>query len=249
MKRKALIISSYGFENTFMSGIKRDLERYADYLKSPLGGLWYSNEIVVLDHATISTITTEISHLNSVDYSFVVFTGHGYIDSINNSTICCLTSSLEINSSALRYGSKRQTLILDCCRQVQEKTLICDNALRNYASKSMKLNYADCRKYFDSELEACPQGLVVLCSCKKNETSEYDPENGGLYTSNLIRNAQRWGDNRQLSLSATQYAVRSIVDVHNDSILHVVSQSGDRQHPEITLLPRSVPYFPFVICA
>lgn len=100
VNRRALLIANpgeVGAEN-YCEGVNKDMANYKTFLKSPLGGLWYENEIEILHKPSKTTVRQAIQKLKSYDYSKLVFSGHGVYSSIHESTILELNKYENIDS-------------------------------------------------------------------------------------------------------------------------------------------------------
>ncbi len=249
MQRHALIISNPGEKGAqnYCEGVKVDVTNYTSFLTSALGGTWCDNEITHLDRPSKSATTNAIADLSSNDYSFIVFCGHGYYYSRQESTLLELRKNEEIDSLDLRKESKKRTIILDCCRKI-EKDIITEAAMAaKFMEARAELNASECRKYFEKKLEECSNGIVVGYACSKNGTAGDSESRGGYYSYSLLRSATNWRETKNIDLSS-KWAAFSTVEAHNGSIAIVSRLSGGTQNPEIDK-PRSEPYFPIAIMA
>lgn len=248
VNRKALLIGSPGKEDTsdYLEGVARDLQNYNHFLRSPVGGAWLSREIFILDDPSSSAIVAAAETLKLVDYSFVLFSGHGYHSPKTRSTVICLRNNEELNSDKLRGGAGKHTLILDCCRVV-ERARMAEDALARLDKAAVELNEGHCRQYYDQRISECPPGQIVLHSCDLNETSGDDSRRGGYYAYSLIDGADTWAENEETNLSKHFY-ILSVPKVHDRAREAVRRLSGNRQNPQIEK-PRSEKYFPFAILA
>jgi hypothetical protein len=74
-----------------------------------------------LSHATcldlMQRMKTAFVHLIYLDYVLIIFSSHGYHCTNRESTVLDVRDGHAIDSVELRDGAKKQTLILDCCRQ------------------------------------------------------------------------------------------------------------------------------------
>ena len=68
--RKALII---GAPDEKIPGVNVDTKNLKTYLSSPIGGLWYDNEIKTLTSPSAIEIRREIELLKVNDYSLIFF--------------------------------------------------------------------------------------------------------------------------------------------------------------------------------
>lgn len=248
VNRQALLIGCPGKRGTdsYLGGVARDLDNYNRFLRSPLGGAWYSHEVVALDDPRAGAVRAAIQNLKSADYSLVLFSGHGYYSAQKRSTIVCLSGDDEMDSAELRAGAKKHTLILDCCRIVS-KTVLAEDTLAKMDSMARTLSTSDCRIYYDRAISECPSGLVVLHSCDINETAGDDSRRGGYYAYSLIDVAEKWGESNKTDLSK-QYSTLRIPRAHDGASDAVRRLTSNRQNPQIEK-PRSEPYFPFAIVA
>ena len=248
MNRQALLIGSPGRLDTdsYLGGVARDLENYNRFLRSPLGGAWYSHEITTLDDPSATTVRTHLRLLGTPDYSFVLFSGHGYFAANRRSTIVCLRNDEEIDSTELCSGASKHTLMLDCCRVVA-RTMITEDALAKMDATARRFGASNCRRYYDKEIEASPSGLIVLHSCDVGETSGDDSRRGGYFAYSLIDAAETWGENNRTDLSKF-YDSFSVPSGYDDASKAVKRMTSSRQNPQIEK-PRSSPYFPLAIVA
>ncbi len=250
MDRKTLLIGAPGERgaDNYLEGVARDLTNYDRFLRSPLGGAWYSSEIIALDDPSAAAVRAAIRTLKSADYSLVLCSGHGYVTSDRRSTIVCLRGDDEMDSKELRAGAKKHTLILDCCREVAKPLrLLAEDALAKMDAAARRLTRSECRFYYDKELSECPADLVILHSCDLDERSNDDSARGGYYAYSLIDVAETWAEKKTTDLSE-RYATFSVPRAHNRARFAVQQLSGNRQNPQIKK-PRSEPYFPFAIVA
>lgn len=238
MTRKALIIGNpgeTGAEN-YCAGVLKDVDNFKTYLQSSRGGGWYRNEISTLMKPDKTTLSGALLSLYEVDYTFVVFCGHGY--AWKEETILELSKNNEINANYLKLGAKKRTIILDSCRKEEyplksilehqgiEKSFVADAAIANS------------RRNFDNALTRCVDGIVLINSCAYNETATDLDKYGGLYCYNYIKYAA------QYPLSSNQYL--TVVGVHNATSEIVRENSAGNQNPTIEK-PRTMPYFPFAV--
>ena len=249
ISRKALIISNPGEENSedYCAGVLVDVENYKKFLLSPLGGFWDKSEIISLNRPRKALVDEYLKHLQNYEYTFIVYTGHGYSES-SGKTILNLRFGERYDSLDLRPGAKRRTVILDCCRRVHTRYLVEDQLIAKVERREITLNADECRRYFDDEIMKCGNGIIIGNSCSKNEYSNDHPTNGGYYSSSLLRVASDWYNNKTSVNLSKKYYPFSIIAAHNSAIESVKKLSGGNQNPEIEK-PRSEPYFPFAIMA
>jgi hypothetical protein len=196
MKRKALIIYCDNTPSGKLIGPALDNKNYTDYLKSSLGGNWLDNEILSLPNPTIQQVTQTINtQLKGVDYTFIVFTGHGYINLDDNEIQYLEVSNGDIPIMNLITDSKRQTLIIDSCRgrysKISEK-----KSMRFDEYLNFKGSINNTRLIFENAVMNADEGLTILFAASKNQTA-LDTSKGGAYLFSLIEVAQNWGISNQ----------------------------------------------------
>ncbi|WP_146680170.1 caspase family protein [Oceanococcus atlanticus] len=250
MNKKILLISNPGepgAEN-YCEGVNVDVREYKSYFTSPIGGAWTADEIRHLDRPRVDDVRQEISALANLDYSLVIFCGHGWYSATDSSTILELRAGQSMDEAELRYQGAKRTILLDCCRKVYRESL-----KEELLAKSLnfcedhRLSGAECRKYYESAISNASAGLVILHACDVNETAGDDSKRGGYYSDGLRRSALDWDRATAIDLSQN-YRICSVVESHGNASELVGRRSGGRQNPQIEK-PRSKPYFPFAVLA
>ena len=246
MTRKTLIIANPGTTGNYLPGVLIDVMNYTRFLQSAIGGYWYANEIEALTNPDRASLTMSLTKLKNVDFSIVIFTGHGYFSEAKNDTILELKSDVEIEASRLLTGTGKQLLILDCCRK-EEQTAILSKSFQKFAESYQYVNPAACRAIYDRLISNSVGPDTITFACSIGEYSRDDAQRGGLYSYNLIGEAEKWA-NRSGANPYTNYSALSIVEAHDLATAEVVRLSGRRQNPDI-LKARTSPYFPFAVIA
>lgn len=249
MTRQALIITNPGEPEDkgteeYCEGVYGDARRYRSFLMEPQGGSWEGPEIRTFDRPDVSTVEREVERLKRVDYSLVVFAGHG--GHSGKSTIVALRRGQQLNSVDLRVGAPKHTLILDCCREVAKRTLLTEEMAKALKSIPM-LNSQRCRAYYDQVLRECATGLVVLFACSIDERAN-DDGTMGYYSGSLIETTEEWVAGKTSQRMQTSPAALSVVAAHLRAVPKVRALSGDRQNPDYEA-PRSGLQFPFCVVA
>lgn len=212
--RKAIIIGNTTGYNapTFLGGVDKDVVNYKNYLKSDIGGEWNDSEITVLYNRNKREIIKAIADCYG-DYSFVVFSGHGFFYTPNEQTYICVKDNY-ISEIELNTYLNKQSLILDCCR---EKTVIMENLSgligdtfsKGGTVRPPRRRVINARRKFDDALTISTPGSFVGYSCLVDETSGDNPTAGGVFSSALIREGRRFGsvNNTNTSWCAIRKAV------------------------------------------
>lgn len=247
MRRKTLIVSNPGEQgaDNYCEGVNQDVKNYVSFLTEPFGGYWDNSEIRLLPRPSRNELTKAIAELGTYDYSIVVFTGHGYYNAHLQSTMLELRKQEEIDSAELRKGALKRTIILDCCRKVEKIPTLEEALLKAEVRKSLRLlDSSLCRHYYNTYIEQCPQALITTYACAIGELAGDDSQNGGFYSSSLLRVGTVWAQNQM----GNQHAFLSIPSGHEDAAVVVKRWSEGKQNPRIEK-PRSGEYFPLAVVA
>jgi hypothetical protein len=204
--RKALLIGNNTGYNApvFLNGVDHDLRNYRSYLQSSAGGEWREDEIIILHNSNARDIKTAVTR-SATDYTLVVFSGHGFYYSNHDLTYVCASDGY-VSEDELNTNVNRQTLILDCCREVSD--IVEGRAYSNLTGDVEKaLNYGrmgdvrvinNSRIKFDDALRQSNTGKFTGYACLINQTSGDNPNSGGVFSTALINTGQRFAslDNR-----------------------------------------------------
>ncbi|SMF08542.1 caspase family protein [Pseudogulbenkiania subflava] len=240
MQRKALII---GCPDEKIPGVNDDMRNYRAFFESPAGGGWLSSEIKTLQSPSMLEVQREMKELTSADYSIVVFAGHGEYSHDTRSTQLHLGPDIRIDEYMLKEGAPRHTLIIDACR-VHSDTPLLEQIKRSSLALASLPDVSLSRMAFDNHLRKCRPDVAVMYACKIGEAAGDSPGQGGTYSSTLLSESREWASN---SINQ-KTGVLSVSEVHALAVPLVYRQRGGRQTPT-GVFPRTVPHFPFAICA
>lgn len=230
MKRKALIIgNNIGCGATiFLSGVDHDLKNYYNYLTSDVGGAWdgYPNtEIEILQNKGKKAIVSAIQNCYA-DFSFVVFTGHGFIDSKDKLTHICVADGY-LSEYDLNTSTPKQTLILDCCREIENlsESFLGDGGRISKSRDSIRIfsherKILNAREKFDFALSNSNNGSFIGYACLIDQTSSDNPTSGGAFSSALLKTGKNFGSrDRQNAWLPVRQAVKDTIQTLKDDIL------------------------------
>ncbi|MFI4939294.1 MAG: caspase family protein [Burkholderiales bacterium] len=233
LKRRALII---GCPDDKITGVNGDMKNYKDFLISPRGGLWDESEITVLKSPTSEQIAPQITKLSEADYSFLVFSGHGFYSQPEGATMLQLRPDLFINENKLYKGALRRTIIFDACQEIENyrvpRHMLVEAALEHFKGS------LDIRQIYDEQIMKCSEGMVKMYGCKITEASHDVPDEGGLFSIALLNAAKR--------LSSDAGSIISVLDAFMDAKEVVSVQSAGDQNPT-GYFSRTLPHFPFAV--
>jgi len=125
--RRALLISNPGEarDENHCLGVYVDIKNHQRFLASAEGGGWAPSEIEPpMDRPSTAELRLKIAELARYDYTFIMFTGHGWYSSSTRDRILILGNGEEIPSKELLKYAKKRVLILDCCQQVHQESYI-----------------------------------------------------------------------------------------------------------------------------
>lgn len=258
--RRALLISNpgeIGAEN-YCKGVYVDIKNYMRFLMSPQGGAWkWPEEIKHLDRPSAQEVRDWLARFSYEDYVFVMFSGHGWYSSMDHDRILELRNKEQLHSVELRKGSKKRTIILDCCQRVYPESIL-KKASERHLSANESVNWlspdpATCRQLFFDTVGTTSEGIVFLTSCSTTEVSTDDDTRGGRYNGSLIEVLDDWSVAQASFPSFSQFyhapnasSVLSIVDAHESAAVKTRLLSANKQNPSIEK-PRTGPYFPMAV--
>lgn len=238
LKRKAIIIYMTDSGSGKLIGPKYDNKNIRNFLCSDLGGGWNDSEIVSLNNPTKNTILTKIDEAKSADYTFVVFSGHGEVKGYKPiQYLETMDKNITVDDLIVKSYSKKQTIIVDACREWNDKPSI---KLQEILNESKNAIIPNSRTLFENEIKKV-NGLNILYSSSLDQSSE-DTDNGGVFISELLQYAINWGENvNDSSNILNNYVVTA-------SVIKKLHNKGYSQTPEI--IPKNGQnnnYYPFAI--
>ena len=236
--RKAILIFNDGGPDNYLPGVKLDRANYLGFLKSPEGGAWEDNEIMVYDNnctrATLQTYIDTYRRAEGVGYWLIIFSGHGYTND-NDQTILelspgddCLVQDIK---NATDYS--RRLLIADSCRTVIHA--ITDSLKRErrlFSTIARHDEYRDrCRALYMTQLEGVYGNTFnVVYATANNQAANDDDTTGGYYTFELLHAAQACIEGAKATNRDNDY-VASIERIHTIAAEAVNSKTNGGQTP------------------
>jgi len=260
--RVALLISNAGEpgDEHYCKGVAVDIANYRRLLKSAHGGAWAESEIHSLDKPTKVDLQKAIMAVSKYDYSFVAFAGHGYYSKIDRTTVLKLQKGVEVSSLVLCEGATKRTLVLDCCREIKNKSALLMSKSASLSESRAEAAYrrvpnpALCRAHFDTNITSASNGIVALHSCSPGETAGDDENTGGYYTFTLIGAADLWAKTTSEDRLSPLRSEMSVVKAHDVAAPATAKDSRERdaskiQNPTIEKPRTDNNYFPFAVFA
>lgn len=238
--RKAILISSpTAYESKDLSpGTDNDMEKWRSFLESPKGGCWNSQDIIDYSFASSEPLCSFISGMETQDYVFVVYSGHGFQNSSETYIFESQTSYVNVKDveTSLATISSKATLIVDACRSILQST----PSYFDYSFLKCLINesYSGNEQVaWETALTNCKTtGVVTIYSCKLDETSSMQPDNkSSLFSDQLLASPNK-GFGKILTLGkAFDYADRI-----TNSTAYL---KGKKQNPQIELNGKKIGCF------
>jgi len=262
MKRRILIITNAGKVGTdnYCHGVYKDMENYVSFFKSGYGGYYADAEIRTFDKPTKAKVREELSNLtkDAIEFSILIFCGHGWYSTISNSNIFTLNdSNEEIDSLEFRVGAKKRIVIEDNCREaypeyISESLIKGFSARALYEDRRQHIDPEQCKKYYNEKISACPEQLIIGQACSIGEFAGDSSSTGGYYSSSLLKQTVDTAteDLQTVDLSKS-YKTYNFPSSHNNAVPLVRARSGNKQNPQIEK-PRindANNYLPFAVIA
>jgi len=250
--RRALLISNpgeLGAEN-YCRGVHVDVKNYNRLMLSPEGGAWDAGEVQTMDRPSAIEVRRWIRDNSIHDYVFIMFSGHGWFSSVDKDRVLDLRKDETVTSNELLAGTRKRTLILDCCQKIHRESSRFVRAsatalLANEARQIRVANRETCKRLFFENIVSAESGFVRMCSCQIGEVSNDDDATGGYYNSGLIDTADGWAF-QQAKNTWGGNASMSVVVAHETAAQATRTRSAGLQNPSIEKA-RTGPYFPFSV--
>jgi hypothetical protein len=239
MNRKTLIIYCDDTQSGKLQGPSHDNSNFRRFLKSNLGGAWYDDEIISLNNPSSYEVASCLRiHFKYIDYSFIIFSGHGCINVDQNKIQFLELSDTDVSIFALRNDSPRQTLIVDSCRgyfSQLEKSI--EKALVD-SYRAFSGDIQTTRKIYENAIENAEEGWSILYSADENQ-SALDTSEGGAYLLSLLRVSDKWNGN-------TSNQILPLNLLHDAAKVYLKQNFQTIQNPTMTQEKR-LRYFPFAV--
>lgn len=210
MNRRALIIYSDNTDSGYLAGPSKDGDNLIEYLTCSLGGHWYEREILLLSNPNWQEVIAVInsSFVEDADYTFIVFSGHGYINAENNQQYIELSNG-DLGIRKLITPAPRQTLIIDSCRGYYTPSI--DEAIKGFSgSIAYYSGRKSTRSLFEKAVMRSERGLSILFAADEDESAA-DSDEGGAYLLSLLRSAERWSESSDKNILPLNIAHRIAV--------------------------------------
>lgn len=218
-----MIILCDNTRSGYLRGAVPDGRNLYNHLISPLGGEWAGGEILTLRNPKASQLVIAVTtFLRHADYSFISFSGHGFMDGGASQFIELEDRAIPLES--LVGDVPRQTFLIDACRNYYTPVRP-DQGIYG-VPEQFTGDIFTTRGLFDEAVLTAGEGISVMFSASKNQTA-LDSDAGGAYTYSVLRGCKIW--ERHASTST----VFSIDDAHRIGTTYMREHFSATQEPEI----------------
>lgn len=238
MNRKALIIYCTNTESGKLIGTDKDNDNIQEFLKSDVGGQWKNDEVIPLRNPTAHEIEQCLAEeFENVDYSFIVFSGHGGIDEVSSQDYLEV-KDCDIPISKLFSSAPKQTLIIDACRGYYSR--VADSLQKCFSNLNEESSiYPKTRFIFDEVVNQAEEGLTILYSASENQSS-MATNIGSAYIYSLLSICKEWERN------CTNNNVLDLKDAHELACKYLKENFLTIQNPIMNTEKRKN-YFPIAV--
>ncbi len=230
IKRKAILISSPDApspSNNLLPGTQIDVLKWKRFLKSPEGGSWVDDEIILYEYSKHKSLLKFIKQQGTLDYLFLVYSGHGILrvtDSLIYESPNNEVSITDVEDAARKITAKA-TLIFDACRCEARNPFG-----GNYAPFKQGLNESynpkSVQKWEYALNHSSITGIITIQSCQMFETSSMQKDNeSSLFSDKMLE-------------SVTDSSVKTIGDafIYAEKETKKIADTWQQlQHPQIQL--------------
>lgn len=174
MRRKLLLLGNPGIVGqNYVPSVPAVIQRYKEYFKSEVGGYWSDDEIIEEPdgydmNSEVTWLAFQLKELNqNVDYSVIVFVGHGGAYLGNDQLQLSKGHILPLNCMMAPSGYEnliKRTLIVDACRSLIGGTpsqLILES--KSFSGNG-QLDGNYCSEHYNKLIEDCEPHVELLQS-------------------------------------------------------------------------------------
>lgn len=240
MKKKVLIVANADVDGS-LAGVEEDVENYTDFFTSPEGGAWWETEIDYLSRPSLKEFFEKMSEMDDLDYSILVFTGHGGLDRRSGTTFFWLNDNETVDLWSL--GGTWRTIIADSCRSRQERPPMFrkGSVFEGWAQGIETYARRIYEKYLQNTRSKLPepQATVYMYACSPGQVASGTYQ-GGVYSKALLDGAREWAQKSGVN--------ELVLDVASAQLLAKKSmlRPSSPQVPDIDM-PRITPLYPFAV--
>jgi len=181
--RFALIICSPSEGDAYRLGTVLDTENLCNYLKTPRGGAWREEELLILTDPIGEDVFAILNDI-LVDYLLIYFSGHG--GTSDGQRLLQFKDGLAIDWWFIAGASPRQLMIVDACRSELGAIGAIPSASEEWSSFTGE---SQARLLMDHYILQSPPGKLIIHSASNGQEAFETTRQGGVFTYSLLQNA------------------------------------------------------------
>lgn len=229
MNRIAILIGSPQHN---LKGVYKDIPNIEEFLKSPMGGGWQDNEIIVLGYnPTLNDLQNCIKRYAHFDFGFIYFSGHGATNN-NKKAFIALNQYESMFVNDLANVFKKQVTIIDACRGYESNAISGIGTFDTDTDERLKIIS---KNIFNAILHQSPQGRMLLFASQEGQNVG-DLEQGGVFSIHLLKSA------REVS-THSQYLISTLNEVYSEvkqQMLYTTNYQPELINPNNINLPFTI---------
>lgn len=237
--RKALLVSASQYAKKGTAARNSDLEATRQFLLSPHGGAWTTDEILVLDNPDLEQLSKAVQSMEA-DYTITFFLGKGFPDRAGKHFLI-LGEGDFFEDTELLNNSPKQVVIIDGVSEEYTQPSSTVNA------RQSDLDHA--RRMYDRWIMNCDPGQMIMHATEKATTSLADK--AGIFTRKLLQVAMN------ISPAKDKFSLKSILAAGHatpDLLLEegfdegpaITYSNGNIKLPFAMALPAPAPMLPAI---
>lgn len=246
MKKACLIICCDNTSSGKLKGALLDAKNYYCFLRSDFGGCWYENEIFYLRNPSEKELRKKIKvNFRSLDYSLIIFSGHGYFNRQHNQQYIELKDA-DVPIGYLDTKSPKQSIIIDSCRDYVSNLKL--NLPKFYHPPQPFIgdpSETGTRELYERLISKSENGISVYFSSQRGQSAE-ETNKGGLYSFSLLKVVEHWLINKSSkAISFDEVHKRAIALLKDIGAEQIPTKNTDNKN---IVLPFAVKYDKDPVC-
>lgn len=234
MKIKALLIGAEGSGDSYLPGVKQDINSFKNYLMSEDGGAWKDNEISILNSPSKLLLSLSLINITAENNDFILiyFAGHGSFSQLEGRKFY-LNDKDYFTLNDVKNTCKKLLFIGDNCAK-KEPLVISEKYEASVEDRQFDNMRVMAREKYLKWLGSCDNQKIYLFGCKEDEYSG-ETDEGGHFTQALINESKK------------TYKDLSVLEAFTLAKIKVQNRTEYEQNPTYTMNTRPLKVLPFKI--